>query len=88
VFWGFIGGVVAWLATNFIGQPIVAFIAARSEAARVMAQFDYVDFYREDDERELPDSVIMDRQKSMATAGSQLVAFAHATNFLCPASVN
>src|SRR5215831_15113771 len=34
VFWGFIGGSIAWFATNFIGQPILAFIAARSEAAR------------------------------------------------------
>jgi hypothetical protein len=52
IFWGFIGGVIAWFATNFIGQPIVAFIAARSEAARTMAQFQYLDDDPERAERE------------------------------------
>jgi hypothetical protein len=83
VFWGFIGGVIAWFATTFLGQPIVAFIAARSEAARTMAQFEHLDRY--DPEREeFPDSIIMDRQKSMAAAGAQLVAFAHTNQLFIP----
>lgn len=82
VVWGFIGGFIAWLFTNFIGQPIVAFIAARSEAARAMAEFEYLDHF--DPDEEFPDSVILDRQKSMAAAGAQLVAFAHANQFLVP----
>jgi hypothetical protein len=85
VFWGFIGGVIAWFATNFIGQPIVAFIAARSEAARTMAQFQYLDDDPERAEREgFPDGVITERQKSMATAGAQLVAFAQANQLFIP----
>jgi hypothetical protein len=84
MFWGFIGGVMAWLATNFIGQPIVAFLAARSEAARSMAQFEYLDRDESGESEEFPDSIITDRQKSMAAAGAQLVAFAHANQFLVP----
>jgi hypothetical protein len=83
MFWGFMGGVLAWLATNFIGQPIVAFITARNEAARTMAQFEYLDRY-DPDREEFPDSVVTDRQKSMAAAGAQLVAFARANQFLIP----
>ena len=75
---------MAWLATNFIGQPIVAFIAARSEAARTPAQFEYLDRFDPDESQEFPDNLIIDRQKSMAAAGAQLVAFAHANQFLVP----
>jgi hypothetical protein len=81
VFWGFIGGIIAWFATNFVGQPIVAFITARSEAARTMAQFGYLEF---DPENENPDSVIIDRQRSMAAAGAQLIAFALANQLFIP----
>jgi hypothetical protein len=85
VFWGFIGGVIAWFATNFIGQPIVAFIAARSEAARAIAQFEYLEDDPERAEREeFPDGVITERRKSMEAAGAQLVAFAHANQLFIP----
>jgi hypothetical protein len=85
MFWGFVGGVMAWLATSFIGQPIITFIAARSEAARVIALFGELDRYDGDPERdEFPDNIVLDRQKAMAAAGAQLIAFAHANQFLIP----
>jgi hypothetical protein len=76
---------MAWFATTFIGQPISTFIAARSEAARVLALFEDLDRYDNDPERdEFPDNIVLDRQKALAAAGAQLIALAHANRFLIP----
>jgi hypothetical protein len=83
IFWGFVGGVMAWFATTFIGQPIITFFAARSEAARVLALFGQLDRYDNDPERdEFPDNIVLDRQKALAAAGAQLIAFAYTNQFL------
>lgn len=37
---GLIGGLVAWVGTTIIGQPIYKFISLRAEAARALAQYD------------------------------------------------
>jgi hypothetical protein len=81
--WGFVGGIIAWLATTFVGQPLVAFIGSRSEAARALAQFGYLDRY--DPERDdPPPEIATDRRKILAEAGARLVAFAHANQFVIP----
>jgi len=80
---GFLGGILAWFATNLIGQPLVTFLGARSEAARVLAQFEDLDGY--DPERaDPPPEIVEERRKLLAAAGAQLVAFAHANQFLTP----
>src|SRR2546423_7322205 len=58
-------------------------MAARSEAARALAQFEYLDRYNleaDDEERE----ITAERRKSLADAGSRLVAFAHSNQFIVP----
>ena len=82
-FLGFIGGIVAWFATTFVGQPLLAFIAARSEAARVLAQYEELDRHNPVRD-EFPETIVIDRRKSLSAAGAQLVAIAHAYQFLMP----
>jgi hypothetical protein len=58
-------------------------MAARNEAARILAQFEELDHY--DPERdEFPDNLVTDRSKSLATVGAQFVAFAHSNQVLLP----
>lgn len=58
-------------------------MAARNEAARILAQFEVFDRY--DPERdEFPDAIVADRSKSLATVGAQFVAFAHSNQVLLP----
>ena len=78
---GFLGGTIGWLATNFVGQPFVAFLGARNEAARALAQFEYLDHYDPERDNPPPESV-EERRKLLAAAGAQLVAFAHSNQFL------
>jgi hypothetical protein len=80
-FLGFLGGIVAWFAVNLVGQPLVNFLNARSEAARALAQFDYLD--RGDPTIDDPSpEITQERRKLLSSAGAQLVAFAHANQFL------
>jgi hypothetical protein len=81
--WGFIGGILAWFATNFLGQPIVAFIAARNDAARILAQFASLDHYDPEIDK-FPDNLVEERQKSLSIIGAQLIAFAHSNQFFVP----
>lgn len=58
-------------------------MAARNEAARILAQFEALDRY--DPERdEFPDDLVADRSKSLATVGAQFVAFARSNQVLLP----
>jgi hypothetical protein len=81
--WGFLGGIIAWFATEFVGQPIKTFLAARSEAAKVLAQYEDLDRY--DPERDPPDPELTNgRAGSLRAVGAALIAFAHSNQFLLP----
>lgn len=82
--WGFLGGVIAWFATNFVAQPLNTFFNARSGAARALARYGDLDRY--DPEEEDPSSnVISDRRKVLADSGAELIAFAHSNQVLTKA---
>lgn len=80
---GFLGGIIAWLATTFLAQPVTSFAAARTEAAHALAFSE--DFDRYDPERDAPPPEIAEeRKKLLATAGARLVAFEQANQYLRP----
>ena len=82
--WGFLGGIIAWFATEFVGQPIKTFLAARSEAAKVLAQYEELDYY--DPERDPPAvELTNERAGALRAAGAALIAFAHSNQFLLSA---
>jgi hypothetical protein len=84
--WGFVGGILAWFATEFVGQPIKTFVAARSEAARVLAQFADLDEYDPVGERgDVSPEAAAERSKALSAAGAALVAFSHSNQYLVPA---
>ena len=84
VFLGFVGGVIAWFATNFIGQPLVAFIAARNEAARALAQYAELDGRFDPERDEFSDDIVKERTRALSAAGAQLIALANAYQILIP----
>jgi hypothetical protein len=78
---GFIGAILAWFVTNLVGQPLVSFLATRSEAARALAQFEHLDRY--DPTIDSPArEIVEERGKLLGAAGAQLIAFSHANQFL------
>jgi hypothetical protein len=78
--WGSIGGMVAWVATTILGQPIYRFINLRAEAAEALARYE-----RRDPDDPDPDTVdvnwLAERKRAYRECGSRLVAFA-ASNVL------
>jgi len=55
--WGFLGGVIAWVVTSLISQPLTNFLALRHEAATALARYERLDDF--DPEEECPqDSVV------------------------------
>jgi hypothetical protein len=80
---GFAGGIIAWFATEFIGQPIKTFLAARSDAAKALAQYEDCDRY--DPEREpAVDELVSERANLLRAVGAALVGFAHSNQVLLP----
>jgi hypothetical protein len=77
MFLGFLGGIIAWLATSLVGQPVLEFLAARNEAARALARYEGLDSYQPDED-ESPCEDADARRKLLADAGSRLVAFGYA----------
>jgi len=81
--WGFIGGILAWFATEFIGQLIKTFFAARAEAARVLAQFQDLDYYDPGEEwPEVTADQAEERKKALSAAGATLIAFARSNQYV------
>jgi hypothetical protein len=38
--WGLVGGIVAWVTTTLLGQPLYRFINLRANAAEVLARYE------------------------------------------------
>jgi hypothetical protein len=70
--YGLLGGIIAWIATTIIGQPLYKFISLRSQTAKVLARYD-------DDGSNLSTIYDANRRTEYADCGADLIAFA-ATN--------
>ena len=53
--YGLLGGILAWVATTFFGQPLVAFIRLRDECAKALAKFRENDF----EVRRMPEGMVV-----------------------------
>lgn len=76
--WGFLGGVFGWAITTFIAQPLAAVMAARSEAAQVLAQFEVCDCFNsldEDGPTPPSDAMLSARAQAYANTGAKLAGF-------------
>jgi hypothetical protein len=75
-FLGFVGGVIAWIVTALVGQPIYHFISLRTEAARVLARYERSDFGPGPDPADA--NWVAERKRAYRECGARLVAFAAA----------
>jgi hypothetical protein len=77
IIWGFVGGIFGWAVTTFVAQPLAALLAARSEAAEVLAQFEHCDDFRSHDETRTlpPEDVIAARARAYENCGAKLSGF-------------
>ncbi len=77
-FYGILGGVVAWLATTFLAQPLSRFLSLRSETARLLSL--YEDHYDVTDPDKEPPSAnwIAERKHAYELNAADLRAFATA----------
>jgi hypothetical protein len=75
--WGFLGGIFGWVVTTFIAQPVTMLLAARSEAAQALAQFEHCDDFNPHDEQQTPpsDAVVAARGQAYANCGAKLAGF-------------
>jgi hypothetical protein len=72
----FIGGFVAWIATNLVGQPLLRFYRLRAQAAHVLARYDGLPWI-DNPEAKPPDEVWLEkRREAYDEIGSELIAFA------------
>ena len=51
LFFGFIGGLLAWLATLALGQPVYRFVNLRRETARLLMLYEIDDHDKATDEK-------------------------------------
>src|SRR5271168_2640355 len=74
---GFLGGILGWVVTTFVAQPLIAFLSARNEAAQVLSQFDVSDSYARgaDDQTEPSSDIIAKRRDAYSSCGAKLISF-------------
>jgi hypothetical protein len=74
-FWGLVGGMVAWVATMILGQPIYRFLNLRAEAAEILARYERDN--SEDPGRDAREvGWQAERKRAYQECGSKLIAFA------------
>jgi hypothetical protein len=72
MFFGLLGGVVAWLGTMVIGHPFYSLLNLRSETARLLQLYDPPT----KDDRGILASWLTEREAAYRTCAAQLFAFA------------
>ena len=82
---GFIGGVLAWIATTVIGQPMQRFFQLRQQAALVLAKFDDRPWIGNPEAKPPDEDWRKERSEAFDKVGSELVAFADANAFIARA---
>lgn len=78
---GFVGGVIAWIVTATVGQPLQHFLQLRHDAAFALAQFDESAWSGNPDAEPPTSDWLIRRTSSFDATGSALLAFA-ASNIL------
>jgi hypothetical protein len=73
---GLLGGVVAWIAGDFVARPLHAFFGLRSEAATALARYERAHYQVRALLDPLDDGYSSKRTSAYETCGSGLVAFA------------
>jgi hypothetical protein len=82
LFTGFMGGIVAWIFTTILGQPLQRLIHLRQQAALVLAQYDDLPWIGNPEAKPPEDAWIKERREAYDKIGSELVAFADANSFI------
>lgn len=81
---GFIGSVVAWIATEFVAKPVARFRQLRSDVADVIALYEDQSWRFEEEEIEPPNEAdwLQKRKEAYEATGSALVGFATSQRFI------
>jgi hypothetical protein len=80
-FIGLLGGIVAWVGTALLGQPLYTLQNLRAEAARLIALYDNADAFQ----RNAADAKWLQRRtEAYEEHGSRLVAFGATHRLLLP----
>jgi hypothetical protein len=72
---GFIGGIIAWIAATFIGEPLAEFLRLRRKAADVLAEFEEAPWSRNPEAKPRTAYWLEDRRKAFDGAGTALIGF-------------
>ncbi|MGA2895748.1 MAG: hypothetical protein ABSE22_23045 [Xanthobacteraceae bacterium] len=82
LFSGFLGGIVAWIITTILGQPIQRFIQLREHAALILARYDNLPWIGNPEAKPPENNWLEERREAYDKIGSELVAFADANTFI------
>jgi hypothetical protein len=82
LFTGFIGGIVAWIITTVLGEPIRHFFELRQQAASVLAKYDDLPWIGNPDAKPPGEAWLKERREAYDRVGSELVAFADSNTFI------
>jgi hypothetical protein len=79
---GFVGGILAWLATTFLAQPLQRFLQLRNDAAVAIAQFEERAWIGNPDAKPPTNEWLDRRREAYDRAGTALVALANTNRFV------
>jgi hypothetical protein len=72
---GFMGGIIAWIAATFIGEPLSEFLRLRRKAADVLAEFEEAPWSRDPEAKPRTAYWLEDRRRAIDCAGTALIGF-------------
>jgi hypothetical protein len=76
---GFVGGVIAWIVTTIVAQPLQRFFQLRQQAAILLVQYDDQAWIENPEAKPPSNKWLKERQEALDKVGSELVAFAEQT---------
>jgi hypothetical protein len=79
---GFVGGIVAWIVTTILGQPLQRFLQLRQEAAAAVAQFEDRAWIGNPEAKPPSNEWLDKRREAYDKAGTSLLAFANTNLFV------
>jgi hypothetical protein len=82
LFFGFIGGIVAWIVTTVLGGPIRRVVQLRQEAALILAKYDDLPWIGNPEAKPPENDWLAERREAYDKIGSELIAFADANSFI------
>jgi hypothetical protein len=85
LFFGFVGGFVAWIGTTFVAQPLQRFFQLRPQAAFVVAQYDQRGWIGNPDAKPPDNDWLKERNDAYDKVASELLAFANSNAFVTSA---